>query len=180
MTTPTSSSTYTLVVPPSNSKEDARLTLRVRKPKTNTNGSILLVSSRGDLWECVRCFQGNDTRYTEENWIDKYDVIYGFDEDRCREAETARNADELSFAYKRSDRLRQADQCRLSAKEPIAHDTITRFVWNATEEALEMQIAETTKATKHKLGCVEYTNLYLKFRNVMSADPEPPSKRPRV
>ncbi len=113
----TSSSTYTLVVPPSSNseEEDARLTLRVRKPKTNTNGSILLVSSRGDLWECVRCFQGNDTRYTEENWIDKYDVIYGFDEDRSREAETARNADELSFVYKRSERVMQADQCRLSA-----------------------------------------------------------------
>ncbi len=49
------------------------------------------------MWDCVRYFKESEELFTEADWVDKYDAIYGFYCKRDRMAAMALNADEATF-----------------------------------------------------------------------------------
>ena len=178
---------YELVVPSikeeganNNGSAETMMTLRVRKPQYNVNGSILLLSSSGDVWDCTACYKNAEVRYTEADWVDKYEDMYGFYSKRAKKAALARNVDATNFAFKRGDnRITVADHTRLCADAPIPDGAVTHFVceFNGPSATAEILIEETFPANDRSIGRVEYNSLYLKFRNVFEGSA---CKRARV
>jgi hypothetical protein len=144
------------------------LTLRVRKPQRNVNGSILLLSSNGDVWDCTECYQNSEMRYTEANWVEKYENMYGFCHERHKKSALARNVDKSNFVFKRGDRPVAANHTRLCDDAPIPDGALTHFLckFNGASASAEIVIEETFEANEGSIGRVEYTSLYLKFKNV--------------
>jgi hypothetical protein len=142
-------------------------------------GSILLVSSSGDVWDCTECYKNEEVRYTVANWVEKYDDMYGVYHKRDKKAAIARNADETNFVFKRGDRLVVADHTRLCDEGPIPNGAVTHFVCksNAASASVEILIEETLEANDRSIGRIEYNSLYLKFKNVFEGSA---CKRARV
>jgi hypothetical protein len=151
-------STYTLSV-------SEELTLRIRKPKHNTNGSILLLSSQGEVWECVECRESDTERYTEKNWMDKLADLYGQFQSKS-DMKFMQERNKKGTQYSRSDHVKTADQCRLSRDPTVDERIITHLVWSPEEETIELQLSETTEPAKGVMGCIKYTNLLLRFASV--------------
>ena len=156
-------STYTLSV-------SEELTLRIRKPKHNTNGSILLLSSQGEVWECVECRESDTERYTEKNWMDKLAALYGQFQSKS-DVKFMQERNKKGTQYSRSDQVKPADQCRLSWDPTVNERLITHFVWSPEEETIELQLSETTEPAKGVMGCIKYTNILLQFASVSVSRP---------
>ena len=157
---------YTLSVP-----DHEELTLRIRKPVHNTNGSILLLSSQGEVWDCDQCRESDAEHFTEKYWVDKMHSLYGFDSEKERKRLIQYNKNKENFKYKRSDHVKTADQCRLSREPTVDERIITHFVWNPEEETIELQLSETTEPAKDVMGCIKYTNIVLRFTSVSASRP---------
>ena len=158
--------TYTLSVP-----DHEELTLRIRKPVHNTNGSILLLSSQGEVWDCDQCRESDAEHFTEKYWVDKFDRLFRIDTEKERERMREYNKNKENFEYKRSDHVKTADQCRLSREPTVDERIITRFVWNPEEKTIELQLSETTEPAKDVMGSIKYTNIVLRFTSVSASRP---------
>ena len=159
-------SSYTLSVP-----DHEELTLHIRKPMHNTNGSILLLSSQGGVWDCDQCRESDAEHFTEKYWVEKFDSLFRIDNEKERKRMREYNKNKENFEYKRSDHVKTADQCRLSREPTVDERIIAHFVWNPEEETIELQLSETTEPAKDVMGSIKYTNIVLRFTSVSASRP---------
>ncbi len=88
--------TYTIPVIP----ED--IYLRVRCQRHNTNCSIMLVSTRGQVWDCIKSFESTAEHYNEADWVEKFNLLYrGLDTDDEIQRAVNANENKESFRYDR-------------------------------------------------------------------------------
>ena len=131
-----------------------KVTLRIRTPQSNTNGSIMLVSTEGAVWECIECCESWTERYTEKHWVEKFQGIYGSLSTEEIRRMKQHNKNESCFKYMR----------RLS--DGKIDGSIKHSAWDPLGATLELQIEEIVVPEKGVMGCIKYTNIFLKFRNL--------------
>ncbi len=157
-----------------NPETGEKLMLRVREPlpNQNVNGSILLLSERGNAFECVRCFEREKTKYTEYMWYTKLKNVYDeFRDDKdLRRMTKKRNDNPSYFAYARpKDHVYNTNlnYCKLLNHSMMKGATVSRFVWNAAEESMELQFEKVIDPVEDEVvGAIQYLDFYLEFCNV--------------
>jgi hypothetical protein len=138
------------------------LVLRVRQPEHNTNGSIMLLVDDNEVWDCVQCCQYSVSRYTEENWVNRYGHLYRFDNDEDKATVIEENTYEERFEFRKAKNVVNARDCKLSTtKIPLE---IMHYAWE--DNTLELQITETIEPNKCTIGQTEYSSLVLQFERV--------------
>jgi hypothetical protein len=166
------SSTYTRELSLSSSSSggdddnsDKNITLRVREPtRAQANASILIQTPEG-IWDCVRCSERTEQRYTGVNW---YGRFMKDEEDRL----IAFGADESNFTFNtnlRSVSGENTNACKLVA--PIKDVDVLSFqfthvAWNPSEGSLELLMVEEIKEGSWRIQGQDYTSLLLFFEKV--------------
>ena len=166
------SSTYTRELSLSSSSSggdddnsDKNITLRVREPtRAHANASILIQTPEG-IWDCVRCSEWTEQRYTGVNW---YGRFMKDEEDRL----IAFGADESNFTFNtnlRSVSGENTNACKLVA--PIKDVDVLSFqfthvAWNPSEGSLELLMVEEIKEGSWRIQGQDYTSLLLFFEKV--------------
>jgi hypothetical protein len=149
------------------------LQLRLHKPGQNCSGGILLKTSDGGIWDCVRVNQWTEVRYTEENWPKKYDEIYGFNDDEDRAKIEKENADDSIFNYKnlRSPKLCGQINTRYSTLQesdyPADAFHILHSKWDPKDASLELFVSLDIETNESTLGRTEYTSMLYFFEEVV-------------
>ena len=149
--------------------------LRVRRPERDMNGSIMMVSSKGKVWDCIRVYETEEVRYDEADWEEKFEAIYRFDSAKERERAVRENGDENTFKYNRSNHIKPRDNCRLSAS--LKGAMLKHLKWTPEEATLELQIVETHEGSSRSMATTNYYNLFLKFEPVHMSPLLPGLKR---
>lgn len=151
---------------------DPTTQLRLRQPKLNSSGSVLLKTPEG-IWDCVECKEWTEVRYTEEGWVDRYSALHGaIDEEEAKKI-TDENTDESRFTYK--NRLRSpttlaridANHSKLlQTTEPLTFKFV-HSKWDPNDGTLELFITRDITTSKDDIAGTEYTSLLLFFEPVV-------------
>ena len=140
--------------------------LHIRPSSANTGGSILLKTEEG-MWDCVKGKERNEVRYTEENWMEKIEKLYGAINDDEKRRMIEEIADDENFKYKnlRSPKIhwRNPSTGKISTGK---HHTIVHDKWNAEDGSLELFLTEEIKSTSRLIAGTEYTSVLLMFELV--------------
>ena len=139
------------------------LTLRVRQPRHNVNGSILMLRQCGDeneVLECIKCYERIVDKYTEVGWADKYDDLFRFDDDADRHRIIREN--ERPPVYTRPTELLRADDCSFSQCAAVK---VVSYKFSLQHE-LELQIESEVAPSESCIGHTKYISLLLKSGTV--------------
>jgi hypothetical protein len=148
------------------------LILRARAPGHNCSGSLLLQYD-GTVWDCVECKEYSVPKYTEENWQEKYEKLYGgmMMVTNQQQTRTYGGVDDSEFDYTdlrgSSSAVIDSNQCRLSKGEV----SVVYWDWDSVIGMLEMQVTEDVEGNKCTVGHTEYTSLLLRFDPVLFVEP---------
>jgi hypothetical protein len=146
--------------------------LRIRQPKFNSCGSVLLKTPEG-IWDCVDCKELIDERYTEDGWIDRYPTIYGSINDDEKKKIALENEDATRFTFK--NRLRDpATRARISTNNSSYLQsanslafTFDHIKWDAKDGTLELLVSREMETDKTNIARTEYTSVLLFFELVV-------------
>ena len=134
----------------------------------------MLVSTCGQVWDCVEAYETTAVHYDELEWVEKIDTLRMcryFETEAERQKAIEDNENEETFKYKRSLYQVSQDRCKL-ADGMIELADVRHIQWKDSS-SLELQLVETHPPTDHTMGTTSYVNLLLLFESVV----EPPTKR---
>ena len=142
--------------------------LTVRKPKHEIRGSMLLtLKGKRGVWDCVRCQESTHEHYTEKEWMNRYDEVFGFNDDSEEAEMIAEHKDFIAAPSKyrapkdKGDGLINADECVLSAK---TNRRIERAKWSRRRHEVELLLVkEFPKSDEEHIAHIEYTSILLTF-----------------
>lgn len=150
--------------------------LRINSGGRKSNGSILLKTAEGSLWECVECSEQFESRCTGAGWLN--DFLDNSEDNSYHELIKERNAKPVTFKNLRdpsksvgSIKVHECDL--LSPIHPIEKVVIKYSKWDPAEGALELH----TERDIEKMGSsssfetrTDYTNMLLLFELVLFND----------
>ena len=157
--------------------------LHIRPSSANTGGSILLKTEEG-LWDCVKGKEWNEVRYTEENWMEKFEKLYGTLQDDEKQKMIEEIANEENYKYKnlRNPKIHWWNTSMSKISSGKLHN-IVHYEWNAEDGSLELFLTEEIASTSRSIAGTEYTSILLMFEPVTfdnSVELKPPGlKRTR-
>jgi hypothetical protein len=128
---------------------------------------LMLDGEDGAIYDCVELHEHEVDRYTEKDWVQRYDEVHGFDTPKLRRSMIAENSDENTFQFniKKDDPFvrRNAD------KSALSNHKIQKFnhiAWKHATRELELQFVEKIAPDYRTIGARRYTNVLLRFEQV--------------
>ena len=117
--------------------------LRVREACANGWGSMMLMTESGGVYDCVKCDQEIRTRFTEKHWVERYDDIFGFDDDALKRDMIADNKNKAYFLYERPNKKTWSvniERCVLTKEKLWEGAAISHCVWSKEGKYVELQL----------------------------------------